>query len=109
MIDWERVATLRNEIGASDFDEVAYLFLDEAEEVIARLGEGKLKAPLVDEIHALKGSALNLGFAELAAMLQDKERRVARGEPISTERIITCYNASRAEFVEGLPRLNPAA
>lgn len=109
MIDWDRVATLRNEIGASDFDEVAFLFLDEAEEVIARLSEGALKAPLVDEIHALKGSALNLGFAVLAAMLQDKERRVARGEAISTERIVTCYGASRAEFVEGLPRLNPAA
>lgn len=109
MIDWERVTTLRSEIGASDFDEVAFLFLDEAEEVIARLSGGALKVPLVDEIHALKGSALNLGFAELAAMLQDKERRVARGEPISTERIVVCYKASRAAFVEGIGRLNPAA
>lgn len=109
MIDWERVATLRSEIGASDFDEVAYLFLDEAEEVIERLGGGRLKAPLVDEIHALKGSALNLGFSELAVMLQDKERRVARGEPISTDRIVVCYKASRAAFVEGLARLTSAA
>lgn len=109
MIDWDRVATLRNEIGASDFDEVAFLFLDEAEEVIGRLRDGKVKGALADEIHALKGSALNLGFSDLAAMLQDKERRVARGESISTERIVTCYGASRAEFVEGLPRLNPAA
>lgn len=109
MIDWDRVATLRSEIGASDFDEVAFLFLGEAEEVIARLGEGNLMTPLVDEIHALKGSALNLGFSDLAAMLQDKERRVARGEAINTGRIIDCYTASRAAFVEGLPRLNPAA
>jgi HPt (histidine-containing phosphotransfer) domain-containing protein len=109
MIDWERVATLRNEIGASDFDEVAYLFLDEAEEVIERLRSGSLKAPLVDEIHALKGSALNLGFSELASMLQDKERRVARGESISTDRIVTCYKASRITFVEGVTRLNSAA
>jgi len=109
MIDWDRVAALRSEIGASDFDEVAVLFLDEAEEVIGRLRDGRMKAALADELHALKGSALNLGFSDLAAMLQDKERRAARGEAINTVRVIDCYNASRTAFVEGLARLSPAA
>lgn len=109
MIDWDRVAMLRKEIGAADFDEVVHLFLDEAEEVIARLTEGTIRTTLRDEIHALKGSALNLGFHDLAEMLQDKERRLARGEPISTERIVTGYAASRAAFIEGVARFEPAA
>lgn len=109
MIDWDRVATLRNEIGADDFEEVANLFLEEAEEVISRLRDGAIGLRLVDELHALKGSALNLGFGELAVMLQDKERRVARGEPISTDRIVACYAASRAAFSTGIARMNSAA
>ena len=34
MIDWNRISTLRDEVGAEDFDEVVELFLDEVEEVI---------------------------------------------------------------------------
>lgn len=109
MIDWDRVTTLRQEIGAEDFDEVAFLFLAEAEEVIDRLRDGAIRSTLIDEIHALKGSALNLGFAELAVMLQDKERRLRQGDRISTERIVNCYTNSRAAFVEGLSRISPAA
>lgn len=37
MIDWERVADLRSEIGDDGFDEVIALFLEETDEVIARL------------------------------------------------------------------------
>ena len=37
MIDWGRVRDLRSEIGADDFAEVVAMFLDEADEVIARI------------------------------------------------------------------------
>ena len=36
MIDWGRVKDLRSEIGAEDFSDVVALFLEEADEVIAR-------------------------------------------------------------------------
>ena len=36
MIDWNRVAALREEVGAEDFDEVVELFLQEVDE--ERLG-----------------------------------------------------------------------
>ncbi|WP_442970022.1 hypothetical protein [Roseovarius sp. ZX-A-9] len=40
MIDWSRVAELRSEIGAEDFDEVVELFLEEVEAEISVLRAG---------------------------------------------------------------------
>ena len=109
MIDWDRVASLRAEIGAEDFDDVASMFLDEAEEVIERLRTRSNMEGLEAEVHFLRGSALNLGFADLATMLQEKERRLAGGGRIDTARIVVCYNASRAAFDAGLARIRSAA
>ena len=36
MIDWERVAELKDEVGDDDFAEIADLFLAEVEEQLAR-------------------------------------------------------------------------
>jgi HPt (histidine-containing phosphotransfer) domain-containing protein len=101
MIDWDRVASLRAEIGASDFAEVAGMFLSEAEEVIARLCGGGPGPGLEAELHFLKGSALNLGFDELAALCDEGEKRAAAGAPVDVPRVIRCYAASRAAFEAG--------
>ena len=37
MIDWDRVAELRAEVGEDDFAEVVLLFLEEADDVAHRL------------------------------------------------------------------------
>ena len=37
MIEWDRVAELRDEVGAEDFAEVVELFLDEVEATLARI------------------------------------------------------------------------
>ena len=39
MIDWTKVAELRDEVGAQGFDEVIDLFLDEVEEALVLLGQ----------------------------------------------------------------------
>jgi HPt (histidine-containing phosphotransfer) domain-containing protein len=109
MIDWDRVANLRAEIGAEDFVEVSSMFLEEAEEVIERLRTRPDIAGLEAEVHFLRGSALNLGFADLAVMLHDKERRLAGGGKIDTSRIVACYRASRAAFDEGIAQMQSAA
>ena len=80
MIDWTRVNELRDEIGADDFDEVVIMFLEEADEVIARIAPGDSTKSLEADLHFLKGAALNLGFSEFAALCQDGERRAALGE-----------------------------
>jgi histidine phosphotransfer protein HptB len=102
MINWDRVASLRAEIGAADFLEVAELFLEEAEEAIARLRTGRPATGLEAELHFLKGSALNLGFDELAALCHDGEKQVASGATVDLGRVIQRYQASRAAFEAGL-------
>jgi HPt (histidine-containing phosphotransfer) domain-containing protein len=82
MIDWDRVASLRGEIGAADFTEVVEMFLAESDAVVARLLAGKPDPTLESDLHFLKGSALNLGFRHLAALCSAGEKRAAVGAPV---------------------------
>ena len=105
MIDWTKVNELRDEVGAEDFGEVVELFLEEVEERLSTLG-----APgrsLEHDLHFLKGSALNLGFADFSRICAEGEQAAARGEAASVEvaRVQDIYTASRAEF---LPRMAQA-
>ena len=61
MICWERVNELREEMGADDFQEVVGLFLEEVEEVLVRLQSNPDPAAYEQDMHFLKGSAMNLG------------------------------------------------
>lgn len=99
MIDWERVAELRDEIGEAGFSEVLELFLDEVEAVVMRLGSRPEK--LEDDLHFLKGSAWNLGFASFGASCQNGERRAATGcgAEVDISEVIATYSASKKAFM----------
>lgn len=103
MIDWVRVQDLRAEIGPDDFDDVVTLFLDEADEVVGRL-TGLTDAHAIEsELHFLKGSALNLGFSELAMICQTGERRAAQGDAdVAMEAVVAVYLQSREAFLGGM-------
>ncbi|MDE3080671.1 MAG: Hpt domain-containing protein [Paracoccaceae bacterium] len=106
MIDWKRVETLQAEIGEADLDDVVDLFLEEVEEVLDRLRHPALPRQREADLHFLKGSALNLGFSNLAAACQRDEARAARGEDVDPNPIISLYSASKQAFQAG--RANPA-
>lgn len=100
MIDWDRVKDLKAEIGEPDFVEVATMFLDESDEVIARLSRSHGALALEKDLHFLKGAALNLGFAQLAALCQEGERRAAGGSTdIDLEKVRGAYAVSRQTFL----------
>lgn len=102
MIDWTRVTELRDEIGAEDFDEVVEMFLDEADEVISRISPGDTAKSLEADLHFLKGAALNLGFADFAALCQDGERRSATGEVgLDIAAVQICYALSKTALAAG--------
>lgn len=102
MIDWDRVKELRDEIGAEDFDEVVGLFLEEADECIARLSPDSGSKTLAADLHFLKGAALNLGFAALSGLCQEGERRASAGDSdIDVEAVRAAYHGCRAEFEQG--------
>lgn len=101
MINWTRVDELRDEIGAEDFAEVIELFLEEVDASFARLLATPGPDRLEDELHFLKGGALNLGFEALAALCQKGERAAACGHAatIDLAALERTYKMSRDVFL----------
>ncbi|MDZ4136891.1 MAG: Hpt domain-containing protein [Paracoccaceae bacterium] len=110
MINWTRVSELQAEIGTEDFSEVVTLFLEEADEVTARMRAGIPAADREIALHFLKGSALNLGFIDLAMICQDGEKAAAAGHAnlVEMDAVLTAYETAKKYFLAGLKR-NSAA
>lgn len=107
MIDWPRVRQLRDEVGASEFDEVVTIFLDEVQEALARLRADRNRDGFERTLHFLKGGALSLGFKTLATLCQDGERQSAQGQSqmVNVAQIFKAFETSCAEFKSGLSNL----
>lgn len=106
MIDWDRIEELRIEVGADDFCDVVDIFLEEVDEVVGRLRQDGI-AGLEENLHFLKGSALNLGFDAFAQLCQTGETaaRQGQGDRVEIGPILDSYATSRAAFVSGVERL----
>lgn len=102
LMDWGRVAELRDEIGAEEFGEVVEIFLEECDEAVGRLACGD-DAALEADLHFLRGAAMNLGLAMLAGACQRGEQAAARGEAASVDRagVARLYADSRAALLAG--------
>ena len=104
MIDWGRVATLRDEVGAEDFDEVVELFLEEVDTAIGGLKNAAPPSDLGEKLHFLKGSAMSLGFTEFSSLCQNGET-ISSKDPsavIDIDGIMASYRKSRRVFLDGL-------
>ena len=101
MIDWTRVRELKDEIGEEDFAEVVELFLEEVEEVIDRLRVAPEPGRMEEDMHFLKGSALNLGFRQMGALCATAERSAATGQPdvVDVGAVVASFERSRREFL----------
>lgn len=97
MIDWIRVNELKDEIGSDDFSEVIALFLIEVEETLTRMNAAQNDAKqMQDLVHFLKGSALNIGFSELAEACSSAEKNSAGGKiSIDVSEFRQLYDQSR--------------
>jgi len=111
MICWDRVNELRDEVGAEDFIEVVELFLEEVAEVIDRLRQSPDPSTYETELHFLKGSALNLGFDDLAKLCGDGEKlaRDQQTESVDLAAVFSIYEKSKHEFNNGQERPHRAA
>jgi len=107
MIHWPRVRQLCDEVGADEFDEVVEIFLDEVQEVIARLHADTTRHDLEQNLHFLKGSALSLGFEVFSKLCQDGERLAAQGQgkTVDIPNILLSFHESVIEFKEGLGQI----
>lgn len=106
MINWTRVAELRDEIGAEDFGDVVDLFLEEVDEEIVGLSEPNSGTGLESRLHFLKGSALNLGFEAFSDLCRDGEQQAAGGEGGSVDLALICdtYARSKTQFLSELDK-----
>lgn len=104
MIDWDRVAELREQVGADDFKEVVDLFLEEVLDVINKLRAAPDMNHLESDLHFLKGCALNLGFADFSEKCHIGERQAATGhsDKVNLTGIIDSFDQSRHLFCEEL-------
>lgn len=100
MISVERVEELKSEVGADDFAEIVTLFLADAEAVIERLRTARDPAEAEELLHALKGSALNIGFDALAGLCRDGQGAAA-GTPawaVRHAQLVETFERSRCEL-----------
>ncbi|MBB3994117.1 HPt (histidine-containing phosphotransfer) domain-containing protein [Sulfitobacter undariae] len=104
MIDWKRIKVLQDEIGKDDFPDIVEIFVEEVDEIIQSIGGAPDLETLGDTLHALKGSALNLGFSAFADLCQQGELRAADGgaQDVSLAPILQCYAQSKDIFLAGI-------
>jgi len=101
MIDWNRAAELREEVGAEDFSEVVDLFLEECDDAIQQLALAQSARDIESQLHFLKGSALNIGFSDFASLCQTGEAAAAMGQTddIDLDEISRAYWVARKIFL----------
>lgn len=109
MIDWTRVEDLKSEIGEDDFLEVVEMFLEEADEVVTHLEGPPDLGAVESRLHFLKGSALNLGLSDLAALCQAGEKRAAAGaaSEVALHLVTASYKASKVLLLASLEQPEP--
>lgn len=100
MISLDRIEELKSEIGPEDFGEIVDLFLSESEEMLSALRACTDPAEAEALLHGLKGSALNLGFVDLAHLCREGQGTAASSATWQDRlaRIAEVYAASKARL-----------
>lgn len=81
MLNLGRVEELREEMGDDALPEVIELFLEETGEVVGRLQAGPDPDALEEDMHFLKGAAMNLGFDHMAELCATAEAQAGGRQP----------------------------
>jgi len=104
MIDWTRITNLRDEVGEEDFAEVVKIFIEEVSEMVQSMRDAPKLETLGADLHALKGSALNLGFTTFSELCQAGETAAANGQAagVALEPILNSYDKSKEILLAGL-------
>lgn len=98
MIDRSRIAELKEEVGEDDFAEILDLFFEEIAGRLANLNATDPPERLAENLHALKGSALNIGFAKFADTCLAAEADVLQGTiaPDLVPRLVADFDSSKS-------------
>lgn len=107
VMDWNRLDELRSEVGADALGEVLALFLEETDDMADRLTGAYDPDTLADDLHFMKGAALNLGFDALADACRAGETALADTGAASVDiaAILDSYATAKAELHAREPAL----
>lgn len=108
MIDWDRLHSLRTDIGEDDFADVACVFVAEITEHLDRLIATSDSAMAAD-FHFLRGSAANMGFAAMVEACHAAEAACLAATPPDIAAIADSFAASLASVAHAIPGLADAA
>lgn len=106
LIDWKQIGRLQNDVGHESFEEIVGFFLQEVEVIFARMQNQPHCRQLENKLHALKGSALNLGFFTLSNLCEEGEELAAHGKAseVDLSKIFKCFQTSKSQFSIDLPK-----
>ena len=91
MIDEVRIREMRETFGDAEFIELIGLFQEEAEEIVADLRD-RTGQDLAASLHALRGSAENMGLRHLSIHCRKGETLIAKGEGMDTETVTAAFS-----------------
>lgn len=99
LINWDKANELRNDVGPEDFGEVVEIFLEEVDDIVSKLGGADRSVE--HDMHFLKGSASNLGFAEFADLCRAGEALAAagQGDMVDLDGVVASYLRSKETFL----------
>jgi HPt (histidine-containing phosphotransfer) domain-containing protein len=98
VISTERLEELKSEVGEDDFDEIVALFIAESDTIVDRLKHASDNGEAGDLLHALKGSALNLGFDALARLCREAEATGNGGLGPQLKELFDVYERSKTHL-----------
>jgi HPt (histidine-containing phosphotransfer) domain-containing protein len=100
VISSERLNELKSEVGEDDFEEIVALFLAESDGIVGCLRDAPGPAEAEELLHALKGSALNLGFDMLATLCRQGEGQTAGTDAWGphVDRLLDVYEQSKSRL-----------
>ncbi|MDG1339988.1 MAG: Hpt domain-containing protein [Paracoccaceae bacterium] len=95
MIAWDRNVELKEDFGQDGFREIIELFLSEVDLAIKDLPLATDHQTTLERLHFIKGSALNLGFTELASLCEPNNQD---GQAVKPADVEACYLTSKTTF-----------
>ncbi|MBY6201654.1 Hpt domain-containing protein [Maritalea mobilis] len=106
LIDWGRLATLREDIGPESFDDIAMMFVTEIQDTLDRFTPGSETAA---DFHFLKGSAANMGLLAMVEACARAEETCDAGFTADIEDVKAVFLQSLAELETRMPSQIAAA
>ena len=103
-IDWDHLASLRDDVGAEDFADIVLLFFAEIGEKLDQM-QGAGTAPAVDDFHFLRGSAANLGFTDMVEACRKAEAACAGGAKPDLAAVVRSYEGALERARARVPEL----